>query len=1284
MRAQEAGIQVRADSSGAILSAYLPQDRRGQLSGAGAVDERGVGCVLFADVSGFTHLTTRLTEKLGRRRGAEEVPRYLNRLYDALISEVEGREGSVIGFAGDAITCWFKGDEGWRAVNSALAMQAAMVRFKNIRLGNDPAEEPVSLSVKISVSCGPVSRFVVGDPKIQLLDVVAGGTVARLEPLNDLATAGEIVVDEATAAALAGRLEFSDRRATAGLSACVVAVRAPEPAPRGVNPPPVRTPTVEQLESWLLPTVQRRIEAGQGEFLTELRPVAALFMAFDGIDYDNDPQAPSKLDELVRWVQHEAGVVGASLLQLTVGDKGSYLYIACGAPVSNGDDAHRCAAAAIKLRQAPARFEFLDTVHIGLGYGTARAGAYGSSSRRTYGALGVETNLAARLMNAAQSGRAYASEAFTRACMDAFTFARLPAREFKGSARPLPVHELLAHVGAATLTQDDDGAPRLIGREQDLAVLTEAIMSARLGRGMMVQLTAAAGMGKSRLIAAALASAGGSGLQVLRGAGQSYAGAVPYRAWGNVIHGVLGLDPQAPASIRIAALPAALDELDPSLRQRLPLLASVLDLQLEESILVASMNPELRQASRQDLLLTLLRRRAEKLASLGRTLVVLIEDLHAADPLSRELLEAFARLVPDLPVALFTAGRPSQVTQGRRTGVSEAPLYLMGATQLLLGPLRPTEAEQLLAERLRGTTFNPDQELLSELLERAEGNPYFLEVLLAEVIARDEAGAIASESELPTNLHSLVLARLDHLSERQQANLKVASVIGREFRARWVHAGLKGRSPVEVIEDLEVTRRQELTPLVVREPLTYRFDHTITRDVTYESLPHELQRELHTRLARFIERSVSTAEDQQLDLLAFHFERSHDETKRREYLWRAGRAAQENYAQEAAVDYFKRLLPLLEGAARLEPLLALGEVTSFMGDHAAAEGHLRAALAVAQGNSDPAGTSRAQRLLGELFERRGDHGNARSWLEKAVRTSREVGDDAELTKVLLALGGNALWHLGIYPEANQLLLEALSLAEEGGDLSAKARALHGLANIDLYRGEAEKAETRYRESLSLRRQSGDELGVANSLNNLGIIAANSGRKLEAEELFRQSLAIRRRLGDVSGVAMALNNLGFMAAEDGQLGEAKEMFEQSLTLRREIGDELGNAVCLNNLADVALRQDDEEEARKLYRESLEVSHRIGNQREAATALVGLAATAAVEDVALSLATYAETLMSSLGATLDREVKTTLDSVLSGAVTTLGAPALDRARITAESLTFEGMVSGALASTAAGAR
>ncbi|MCB0067133.1 MAG: hypothetical protein KDD77_08280, partial [Caldilineaceae bacterium] len=95
--------------------AYIPMDRRQALVRPREFPDRTQGAALFADISGFTPLTEALVLELGAQRGAEELTRFLNLIYDAVIDEVHRFGGSVIAFAGDAITCWFDGDNGYRA-----------------------------------------------------------------------------------------------------------------------------------------------------------------------------------------------------------------------------------------------------------------------------------------------------------------------------------------------------------------------------------------------------------------------------------------------------------------------------------------------------------------------------------------------------------------------------------------------------------------------------------------------------------------------------------------------------------------------------------------------------------------------------------------------------------------------------------------------------------------------------------------------------------------------------------------------------------------------------------------------------------------------------------------------------------------------------------------------------------------------------------------------------------------------------------------------------------------
>ncbi len=112
--------------------AYIPIDRRLALAHKQDLPDRTVGAALFADISGFTPLTEALVRALGPQRGAEELPRQLNLIYDALIAEVHRYGGTVINFSGDAITCWFDGDDGLRATACALQLQHAMEQFLSL------------------------------------------------------------------------------------------------------------------------------------------------------------------------------------------------------------------------------------------------------------------------------------------------------------------------------------------------------------------------------------------------------------------------------------------------------------------------------------------------------------------------------------------------------------------------------------------------------------------------------------------------------------------------------------------------------------------------------------------------------------------------------------------------------------------------------------------------------------------------------------------------------------------------------------------------------------------------------------------------------------------------------------------------------------------------------------------------------------------------------------------------------------------------------------------------
>jgi hypothetical protein len=139
----------------------------------------------------------------------------------------------------------------------------------------------------------------------------------------------------------------------------------------------------------------------------------------------------------------------AALLQLSLGEKGSYLYATFGAPVAHENDALRAVRAALELRAPPSELNFITTIRIGVSYGQMRAGAYGGPTRRTYGVLGDRTNLAARLMQTADD--ILCDEAVYELAHSRVAFAALPPLTVKGKARPVAVYHPLAELNPDTL-----------------------------------------------------------------------------------------------------------------------------------------------------------------------------------------------------------------------------------------------------------------------------------------------------------------------------------------------------------------------------------------------------------------------------------------------------------------------------------------------------------------------------------------------------------------------------------------------------------------------------------------------------------------------------------------------------------------------------------------------------------------------------------------------------------------------------------------------------------------
>jgi len=1197
--------------------------------------------------------------------------RQLNLVYDALIAHVHNYRGSVIGFAGDAMTCWFSenkrqeagGSEGLptayhllpsaaRAVACALAMQNAMRAFPH-------------LAIKIGIATGPARRFVVGDPQIRLIDTLAGKTIETMARAAELAQQGEIVLAPTTLNVIARS------GATKQSPICSVEIASDENRPRNdkiapftvireltipVDPTPWdKTPNEaledEQLRPWILPALYERLCAGQEQFSLELRAATALFVQFQEMDYDDDEHAGQKLDAYIRHAQRIVNRYEGNIIQLTMGDKGSFFYAVFGAPLAHDDDALHAVQAALELfppgiasravaKQSPTsdvesasshKSLLAMTTRIGIAAGQMRVGAYGGAARRTYGAIGDATNLAARLMQAAPAGEIRCDDNVYRTASKRLAFEILPPIRVKGKASLIRVYRPTSGQPSAVSGQRSE----IIGRRAEIAKIEQALDAVQRGATRVLIIEGEAGIGKSRLVDELKRAVRERGLTGLLSNGQSIEQQTPYRAWRDVFTSYFGLDAVTDVNERRARVESLVPQLIPEHVQRLPVLNDVLGLDIPENELTQSLDANLRAQNVMLVLTALLRAWTNE-----RPLVLVLEDAHWLDGLSWQLALYIIRALAlaNAPLLFVFVNRPlDEKSAGQKVF---AELRTMTETQsLTLAALAPEEIVALIANRLNVTPDALPAPLVELVQTRANGNPFFAEELVYNlrdtgIITQHEsritlnADLAQSARTLPDTLHGLILSRIDRLPPERQFVIKVAAVIGRAFAFAPLHHVVNRY--VTMIEQslqahLAALMQADFTFLEALEPdLTYLFKHIITQEAAYQTLLFAQRRELHRQVAEWYEnqfkyeggsmkdgQSILSTSSFMLPLLAYHYRCAEDVEKERHYARLAGEAAARQYANDAAIGFLSRALDLTPNddyAARRELLLARESIYHIQGKRQLQIADLEALTALAR-TGDASFQAEVALRWARLQIETGDYVAAIQHAQETVRAAESAQDQS------LYVAGKIEWARALsrraeYASAREHLTEALMVTVQP-DLSLRAVFAKQSPTLSTEDHNAEIASSRktllamtpeqlplLAESEKLRRLQ------AECLHILGMIASERGEYALAQSHLERALVIRHELSERRGEGMTLHALGNIAIFQADYARATEYYERALAIFREIGARAEECNTLNNLGTIALYRGEYAQAEAHYLHALSIAREIGHRRSESNALGNL--------------------------------------------------------------------------------
>ena len=559
---------------------------------------------------------------------------------------------------------------------------------------------------------------------------------------------------------------------------------------------------------------------------------------------------------------------------------GDAIVAAFGVPAAHEDDPARALRAALRMRRRlPAVNRELQSDHgvvlevrIGVNTGEVLAAVDPAPGEAMF--TGDAVNVAARFEQEAPPGQIVTSERTMRAARG-FRFRALAPLDLKGKSAPVrafAVEDEIAH--------PERGVPGLsaplVGRDTEIGVLRSVYeRAAREGRPHLVTLYGDAGVGKSRLAREFVAWTERNELAplVLRGRCLPYGDGVTYWPLAEILKGHAGiLDSDAPEVAVEKVRKVGRDLLKPDVATD-PVRAGAA---LAYTVGLEDPDVSLGDADPREVRDEVHAAWRSFFTALGRErpVVVLVEDIHWANPVMLDLLEELAERVEG-PVVFLCPSRPDLTAirpgwGGGRRNISS----------LALDPLSAGDAERLVHLLLTVDDLPPS--VHERILERAEGNPFYLEEIVRRLIdggllVHDEgrwlAAAGIEEVDIPDTVQAVLASRIDLLERSDKSLLQAASVVGRVFWPGPV-SELSGVVGPDLTDAL---RRMEERELVLSRPGSslagqpeYIFKHVLTRDVAYESIPRRDRAAAHTAVARWVERTAGERAGEFAEVLAYH------------------------------------------------------------------------------------------------------------------------------------------------------------------------------------------------------------------------------------------------------------------------------------------------------------------------------------------------------------------------------------------------------------------------------
>jgi class 3 adenylate cyclase/tetratricopeptide (TPR) repeat protein len=781
------------------------------------------------------------------------------------------------------------------------------------------------------------------------------------------------------------------------------------------------------------------------------------------IDSLGDPELGMRLLDPVLAVMKDAVHRYDGIVNKMQGDGVMALF---GAPRPQEDHAVRGCLAALAMQDAISRLGDKDIrIRVGVHTGEVVVQTVENSIYQTYDVVGANAHLANRLEQMADGDFALITGDTYRAAKQFVEVEALGPKTIRGIGTAIEVFKLkgLRNAPASEVFRSGVRLSQLVGRDDQFAALERELANTIKGDGRVVGLVGEAGIGKSRLCFEFADNCRRRGIRVVEARVLAHGRATPFQPVLALLRDILGVQPNESADVsrhRVAERFAALSGSEPVLHVLLEFLGLA-----DPTRPLVKADPKTRKMQLLEFVRTLARSVPRDSAT-----VVVIEDLHWIDAASEEFVEALADAVVGTTVLLVVNFRP---------GFTAPLMQRSHYRQINMPPLATGEAQILFRE-----CCGEDTSLAligRNIIERAHGNPFFLEELVNVLVERGELqgekGAYRLKGgidviPLPATVQAVIGARIDRLGERAKQVLETAAVIGREFLLS-ILMPVTGLSNADLAETLWQLRQAELLyDLPPYERGMHAFRHPLIQEVAYRTLLLDRRRSLHGAVAKAIETSKDRSEEH-AGLLAYHLEHAGETLKAAQQNMRAAMWVGANDPAQALRSW-KKVRELLLDQPSSQPIdylrmVASGQIVNFGWREGIAADDAKVYFEEAKQFAIAAKDMRANALINAAYGRiLANGGSADEYVQRILEAKAltDGGSSVSVQITLKAILCHALRLSGRMTEALQMNIEAMDRAHEivkfdrqtlGFDIEVWLTAMRGQTLVMLGRGDEARA-----------------------------------------------------------------------------------------------------------------------------------------------------------------------------------------------------------------------------------